>query len=58
MSYAVKRTCPSDTCSHTEYIDYSDRTMEPQPMCPACMKSLVIPASYEDGSGEGAEESY
>lgn len=53
-----KRRCPSEECNHGEYIDYSERTMTPQPMCPACMKVLIVPAPYEDGSGDEVEEVY
>ena len=54
----IKRRCPSEECNHSEYVDYSARTMTPQPMCPACMKALIVPAPYEDGSGDEHEELY
>ena len=54
----AKRRCPSEECGHAEYVDYSDRTMEPEPMCPACKKSMIVPAAYPDGSGDEVEETY
>jgi len=54
----VKRKCPSDICGHREYLDTSDKTCTPQPMCPECMKNLVPPPPWADGSDEDYEETY
>ena len=53
-----KRECPSNLCGHREYVDYSDITCTPQPMCPECMKTLHVPSPNRDGSGEDYEEVY
>lgn len=52
-----ERRCPSEECGHAKYIDYSARTMTPQPLCPACMKQQVV-APFRDGSGDDYVEDF
>lgn len=54
----TRRRCPSELCGHREYLDCSDRTCTPEPMCPECMKMLNPPDPWGDGSNEDFEESY
>ena len=53
-----KVKCPNSECGHAMYYDYEHRTCTPQPLCPQCMKTMLVPQPWKDGSGDEAEEAY